>query len=1419
MSIKPLNSYAGFKSYNGNLIDQYDTSTLNFNNRILSQGWTSNDEFNVIGQLTAQYTSISCTLTSEALTISNLGVGPSIVANSDIKSDKIIYANVSDASEGGFREKSTAPGIWLEESGMSGAFMVLNAGVFQLQRRSPNWGGYELQLYRIDLDTGDMYINGKLAVNDPGGTDNLRIGGSIYNTGHFISHSIESSRFFQNAGGTYNGNITFDYSDRYPQIAWRTGNIATASILSDTRDGHLYIDVSAGKNIYLRNGISGPIFFTANSLGLTSTVPYIAPASTTSNASIRLPSGTAPTSANVGDMWTTTSGLFARINSNTYNLIDKVTEAPNDGTIYARQNNSWVAITSGGGSSVSTQQLSAYTLLSVTNAISSTLYSLIQSSSGQGSIVGIDICAARTFYANTGGTGEGGFRERGSAPGFWLEESGMSGAYTVLNAGYLQLQRRKTGWGAFDTQIYRIDLATSDMFVNGKFAVNDPGGTDNLRIGGSIYNTGAIISHGTATSRLFRNTGGTYSGNITFDYADRYPQITWRSGNIGKIAILGDVQQGHLYIDISAGKNIYFRDGLSGSTFFTANATGLTSTSPYIAPAATTSKTSIRIPHGTAPSSLTNGDMWSTTSGLFARINSVTYNLTQGVTGSFDLSTYTPLTTTELLTSNLQSQINSEIVDRYASDAIISGGLGIYALNSYVQSTSAALQSQIFNRITYGEVAGLTGRGSTTAISSINGLSSQSLIISGVGSVSVFNLNSNTIIISGGAISQSASTNVSLSGSNGIIVTSYGNNSFLISISGQQSSIYGVVNCVTSQNVYSVSHSVVNANEYPVTSLIVPSISSELTILGITNKTSSGFDIVLSGLPQENGYKISWVIASSILGGSGSSSITITGGMTSGEIRGLTAQLTPLVTTNQLTANLQSQITLLKNRVIRLNVKDFGARGDGTTDDSSAIYTAFQTLLNEEMRFPPSITGSYIPPYPTARPDVRFYFPSGDYLIRQPNLLMNNFSTKGAGLIMEGDGQEATTIYFCPSASSYLINIDDIGDTKGWLHCTFRDMSFQGNSSYANFWQSRSNGSIQGMKFDNISWNGFDNVFSLIGTDTNSEWSWKNCRCTGKINKFLYIPDVSGSDQFLNFWWSDFIFHTDNGTIVDASKGGCFMFDSGSWIHTAATSAAYISGAPTEGYFFLKLNDIGHASSTMNCFVRSTRVEHRSIYSKLIYSEWNSGAISFENCSMDALVWAISAFSTAFIRIPYSCPNIAFRSCSIHGYHSYQYTVQSYKGNPCIEYDNCYFASLEDPKDFVETIPDPITSANFGGEPVISFKKCRLSNYEAGIPGLYVCDYNRNWHQKRNGIGERKIVHITDAYNTSPDAGAYSDVILPPNSVVTKIIQTCPAGALTAFTEGGYEVINGNGKILNIVYVPHLYDGWHQVTEPWENVG
>jgi len=47
-------------------------------------------------------------------------------------------------------------------------------------------------------------------------------------------------------------------------------------------------------------------------------------------------------------------------------------------------------------------------------------------------------------------------------------------------------------------------------------------------------------------------------------------------------------------------------------------------------PASTAGAAPLRVPHGTAPSSPADGDVWTTTAGVFARVNGATKDLTAG---------------------------------------------------------------------------------------------------------------------------------------------------------------------------------------------------------------------------------------------------------------------------------------------------------------------------------------------------------------------------------------------------------------------------------------------------------------------------------------------------------------------------------------------------------------------------------------------------------------------------------------------------------------------------------------------------------------------------------------------------------------------------------------------------------------------
>lgn len=77
-------------------------------------------------------------------------------------------------------------------------------------------------------------------------------------------------------------------------------------------DDNLYLNAAAGAAVQLR--VNNVLSLAASDAEVAASVRINAIAATTATSSIRLPHGTAPSAPVDGDMWTTTAGLFVRIN-------------------------------------------------------------------------------------------------------------------------------------------------------------------------------------------------------------------------------------------------------------------------------------------------------------------------------------------------------------------------------------------------------------------------------------------------------------------------------------------------------------------------------------------------------------------------------------------------------------------------------------------------------------------------------------------------------------------------------------------------------------------------------------------------------------------------------------------------------------------------------------------------------------------------------------------------------------------------------------------------------------------------------------------------------------------------------------------------------------------------------------------------
>ncbi len=315
------------------------------------------------------------------------------------------------------------------------------------------------------------------------------------------------------------------------------------------------------------------------------TTGIITPAGVAAAAPFRIPHGAAPTSPADGDMWTTTAGLYARVNGATVGPF---------------------SAGSGGGPTLSDTPPSSPT-------------------------------TGQLWYETDTGTL---FVYYDS---FWVEVGGVAGAFWVITSDTAP-GTPVTGQMWFKSDTAQMFVYYDSFWV--EVGVSSGVGALDAAV---VHNTGnetidgiktflktPTASASTAGSVGFRgrntNTGGwaevaadAGTGSISLYATNSATGLTLIGGYSmpnSSVAVIGS-----LGMDVGT-------DGINdlhlisnGTTRVTVDSGGvvtLASSSYLVLPAATTAIPSLRIPHGAAPTAPTNGDVWTTTSGLYARVNGAT---------------------------------------------------------------------------------------------------------------------------------------------------------------------------------------------------------------------------------------------------------------------------------------------------------------------------------------------------------------------------------------------------------------------------------------------------------------------------------------------------------------------------------------------------------------------------------------------------------------------------------------------------------------------------------------------------------------------------------------------------------------------------------------------------------------------------
>jgi hypothetical protein len=194
-----------------------------------------------------------------------------------------------------------------------------------------------------------------------------------------------------------------------------------------------------------------------------------------------------------------------------------------------------------------------------------------------------------------------------------------------------------SGTGVFTTAS-PVTFTNSTAGSAGAGALVVTGGLSAGNNGNASYFGGAATFAGAVTvSGTGQSTFGTGSNTVEITPSaagrvnikkeagsDAYLELAGNGNTVGSSSLVIGQSGGDLGV-IYNRKNAALSFGTNGTERLSISAAGAaTFAGTVIAPAATASLAPLRIPHGTAPTSPTNGDMWSTDAGLFIRINGAT---------------------------------------------------------------------------------------------------------------------------------------------------------------------------------------------------------------------------------------------------------------------------------------------------------------------------------------------------------------------------------------------------------------------------------------------------------------------------------------------------------------------------------------------------------------------------------------------------------------------------------------------------------------------------------------------------------------------------------------------------------------------------------------------------------------------------
>lgn len=255
----------------------------------------------------------------------------------------------------------------------------------------------------------------------------------------------------------------------------------------------------------------------------------------------------------------------------------------------------------------------------------------------------------------------------------------------------------------------------------------------------------------------------------------------------------------------------------------------------------------------------------------------------------------------------------------------------------------------------------------------------------------------------------------------------------------------------------------------------------------------------------------------------------------------------------------------------RINVKNFGARGDGVSDDSAAVLAAVNAALS--MASPRPVPGSsvyrFLPP---------IFFPGGNYVITKPQTF-NPAISPGAqnsqafsvfsitGLSFIGEAYGGVQITYNNPGAGWLFNNTNVAQLSQFQNLIFQGVT--GKELGLNF-ASTVGGRVYGAHFEDCDFYNFAQALYFGGTQMTSENRFLRCGfnvVAGQVGVTINNPQsVNYAFDCMNAGTSA------GGTIISLLAGGMInirnlnaILNGGTFLQTGGPSANF--GQNNNGIF------------------------------------------------------------------------------------------------------------------------------------------------------------------------------------------------------------------------------------------------------------